>query len=107
MATTPAQRKPESSPKYAITIKVTPDLKQRIEQFAAQYNLSISDATRTLLAFAVTEAEDPRTRMLYATYCRLNTQLYRVLENSLRSGVDAMHDWLLTNINQTATPPGD
>ena len=91
-----------NGPKYAITIKVTKDLKDRIERFADTYNLSTADATRTLLAFAVTEAEDPKTRMLYAAYCSVNAKLHKMLQDSLRSGVDSMHDWLLQNIGRAA-----
>jgi len=104
MATTAAngrrQVQESNGPKYAITIKVTKDLKDRIEQFAGTYNLSVADATRTLLAFAVTEAEDPKTRMLYATYCSVNAKLHKMLQESLRSGVDSMHDWLLQNVGR-------
>ena len=94
-----AARKPDT--KYImVSARVDEHLKKRIEAHAAEYNLSLSEAVRSLLAFAVTEGEDPRTRVLYATYADLRLQALRLLKEGMVNGLSMMNSWLADTLRK-------
>jgi antitoxin component of RelBE/YafQ-DinJ toxin-antitoxin module len=97
-------KKKAGSTKYLVAAKVNGDLKQRIERFAEENDLPMSEAIRTLLAFAVTEAEDPRTRVLYAAFCNLNVKFYGMMREGLRQSVQAINGYLLDSLNSADLP---
>lgn len=85
---------------HLVQARVDDDLKQRIETYAAEHGLSLSEAVRSLLAFAVTEAEDPTTRILYATFCELRMQWMHLLKEGMQSGLQAVNTWATDIFNK-------
>lgn len=93
-------RKKKAAAKHMVAAKVSPELKQRIDRFAQTYDLEPSEAIRTLLSFALTEEENPKTRIMYALYNNISIRCYKMLQEGLTAGMTNINQWLVDNIGR-------
>lgn len=83
-----------------VSAKVSPELKERIDRFASEQDLETSEAIRTLLAFALTEAEDPKRRIIYALYNNISTRCYTMVQEGLTLGLANINQWVAESIGR-------
>jgi len=80
-------------------VKVDRDLRARIDAISDEMDQETSETVRMLLAFAVTEHDDPRTRVLYAVYNNVTMRCYRILQEGTKTTVAKLNTFILDGLN--------